>query len=170
MSTVDAQKVIAICRDIENYTPIKAAMRKQGLHETRQDWQKAASEGEDPFWAWALTCLMMAEGSSITTASSALGERIEEGDTKAITFFLSKRSHAYQDRKTVEVNHTGAVTHAVVARANQLLLDGTTNIAELAERRRAMLEQSEPDLLEAHEIEDEPHPLFRVKKPKRRDQ
>ena len=165
---VDRHKVLAICRAVEQFTPIGDAMRSQGIHETYQDWEQLANDGTDPFWAWAVSCLVLAEGSAIVEANSALGEKIREGDTRAISFFLSKRSNAYRDKREVEVKHSGGVAHLVVAKANEMLLSGDVSIADLANRRLESRAEMQP-AIEIYEDDQEVHPLFTVKKPAQRE-
>lgn len=162
-ATLDATKVISICRAVEGYASIGAAMRSQGVSESRSDWRTMAEEGTDPFWAWALTCLDIAEGASIVQASSKLGGKIEEGDTSAIKFFLSKRDDAYKDVKKVEVSHTGSVNHVVQRKANDMLTKGRISIQELAAMQRKRMEDASPELLEERDAQGEPHELFRVR-------
>ena len=130
-----------------------------------------AMEGTDPFWAWAMTCLQMAEGQAVVDVTSSLKEKIEEGDTRAMTFFLSKRSNAYRDRREVEVNHTGGQTHTVlVGRLDQMLAEGRLSIAEAVAGQRAIETQGEEaETIDVEIAELEPHPLFRTQVPEPQD-
>ena len=162
---IDKAKVLAICRTVEELSPVQDAMRAHGVSETGQDWAKKAERGQDPFWAWAVTCLEIAQGQAVRVVSSKLLDKIHEGDTKAITFFLAKRVEGFQEKKVVDVNHThgGTVSHEIAQRANRMLLDGELTLTELVERKRAQQvsrlgETAAEDLLEA-----EPHPMFLLK-------
>lgn len=165
---VNAEKVLAVCRAVERLLPVREAFALQG-YDSRVlgKWERNAELGEDPFWAWAVTCLRMANAESVRRATGALEERILDGDTRAITFFLQRRSEAFQDRKKVDVDvqHQATITHAVVDRANELLLKGEVTITDLANRRRAI---AADDIIDAEVVEVEPevHPLFQVKRPK----
>lgn len=160
---------MAICKSIERCAPIQPAMRAQGIHETYQDWERMAMEGTDPFWAWAMTCMQMAEGQAIVDVTNTLKEKIEQGDTRAMTFFLSKRSNAYRDKREVEVNHVGGQTHTVlVGRLDQLLAEGRLSIADAVAGHRA-LQGEEIDAIDVEIEELEPHPLFRTRIPEIQD-
>lgn len=164
--TVNAEKILAVCRSIERLLPIGEALQLQGYDRgAHSRWERKADMGEDPFWAWAVTCLRMANAESVRKAAAALEDRILDGDTRAITFFLQRRSEAFQERKKVDVDvqHQATITHAVVEKANELLLSGDVSIADLANRRRAI---AADDIIDAEVVEEPPdvHPLFQVKK------
>ena len=166
--TVDAEKVLAICRSVERLLPIGESFQLQGFEaKSLSRWKRNADSGEDPFWAWAVTCIRIANAESVRKATTALEDRIVDGDTRAITFFLQRRSESFQERKKVDIDvqHQATITHAVVERANELLLKGEVSIADLAHRRR----QISTDVIEDAEIVEEApevHPLFQVTKPK----
>lgn len=107
---LSASKVLEICRLVALWTPIESAMRALGRREGHDDWMRYAQESADPFWPWALSALRTAEGIAIHLGSDALRLNALDGDTKALTFFLSHRTKEFAPpAQRVEHAHGGTI-------------------------------------------------------------
>jgi hypothetical protein len=92
-----AQAVLRACALVQRGRSPGAALRAEGVRLTLDVLMRKAQDSDSsPFFAWALECLEIADAHAVGEMEERLFDRAKDGDVKALTFAVSRRSPIYR--------------------------------------------------------------------------
>ena len=158
-ANVTARIVQSAARDVARGQTPHSAFKVHGVQFQRGRWEALASSSTDPFWAWAMTCIEMADALCVGLVERALlGKALT--DVRAQKFFLERRSPDYMPVQEEAPARAGTDTGAAVDRLIAALEraresgagDAGAALVQKAWERLPVPEQEpDPDVIEAEE-------------------
>jgi len=144
--------VLRAAENVARGSSITAAFKQVGVKPLPAYWQKRADDGDDPFWVWMVAVLEIAEAHAVGTIEGSLWQNARDGDTRAQTFFLQRRSDIY---KSEDVGPRAGGVSVTINQIVDVLQANPQGIRTITEAGYAQLEEDVEDA-DFEEVEEAP--------------